>query len=65
MAEFEDQKAARFKMRGRLADEVGVKFIAFFSAEESNGGFVVSHFARQRFRFAAGNVGRIAYDEVE
>ena len=50
---------------GGLRDQIGVEFVAFFAAEESDFGFVVADFARERWRFAAADVRRIADDEVE
>src|SRR5258708_7182022 len=65
VAGFEDQNAAGFEMGGGLGDEVGVKFVAFFAAEESDGRFVVADFARERRRFAVTDVRRIADNEIE
>lgn len=65
MTEFEDQDSAEFEMSGGLSDEIGVEFVAFFATEEGDGGFVVANFACECCRFAAGDVGRIADDEVE
>src|SRR5258705_9402035 len=62
VTEFEDQDAARLEMGGGLRDEVGVEFVAFFSAEESDCGFVVAYLVRKSCRFASRDVRRIADD---
>jgi len=62
VAEFEDQDAAGLEMGGGLREEVGVEFVAFFAAEESDCGFVVADFAGERGSFAAADVGRVAGD---
>lgn len=65
MAEFEDEEAAGFEMRGGLRDEIGVEFVAFFAAVKCNFGFVVADFAFECFLFAAADVRRIADDQIE
>ena len=65
MAEFENQEASRFQVRGGLGDEVGVQFVAFFAAVESEFGFVVADFAGERRGFAAADVRRVGGDKVE
>ena len=65
VAEFEDQDAAWFEMRGGLRNELGVKFVAFFAAVECDFRFVVANFAHERSGFASADVGRITHDEVK
>ena len=65
MAEFEDEEAAGFELRGRLRDEAGVEFVAFFAAEESEYGFVVTNFAGKGRSLAEADVGGVGDDEVE
>src|SRR5207302_6211224 len=65
VAEFEDEDAAGLEMCGGLCDEIGVQFVAFFAAVESNFRFVVAHYAHERRGFAAPDVGGIAHDEIE
>jgi len=65
VAEFEDEEAAGFEMRGGLRDETGVKFVAFFAAEKGERRFVVADFAREGWGFAAADVRRIGDDEIE
>ena len=65
MAEFDDEDAAGSEMGGRLRDEIGVEFVAFFAAVESDFRFVVADFAHERRGFAPTDVWRIAHDEIE
>ena len=65
VAEFEDEDAAGFEMRGGMGDEVGVEFVAFFATVERDFRFVIADFAHERFGFAAADVGRVADDEVK
>ena len=65
MAQFDHEDSAGLEARGGLCDEIGIEFVAFFAAEERDRGFVVVHLACKCCCFAAANVGRIAYDEVE
>ena len=37
VAEFEDEEASGFEMASGFGDEFGVKFVAFFAAEEGGG----------------------------
>jgi len=52
MAEFEDENAAGFEMRSGLRDEIGVEFVTFLAAVESNFRFVIADFAHERRCFA-------------
>jgi len=65
VAEFEDEDAAWLEVRGGLRDEIGVEFVAFFAAVESDFRFVIADFAHEGCGFAAANVGRVAGDEIE
>lgn len=65
MAEFEDQDAIGFQVRGGLRDQVGVKFVPFFAAVEREFGFVVADFARKGGGFAVADIGRVGNNEVE
>jgi len=65
VAEFEDEDAAGFKMRGGLRDEIAVEFVAFFAAVECDFRFVIPDFAHERWGFAAADVGRIAGDQIK
>ena len=65
MTEFQHEYAAGFEQRCRLRDQWRVDFRADFAAEEGNGGFMVTDLARQRRRFPAADVGRIAGDEIK
>jgi len=65
VAEFEDENAAGLQVRGGLGDQVGVEFVAFFAAEEGDGGLVVTNVRRKSRRFAPRDVRRVADDEIE
>jgi hypothetical protein len=65
VAEFEDEDAAGLEVRGGLRDEIGVEFVAFFAAVESDFRFVIADFAHEGCGFAAADVGRVADDEIE
>ena len=65
MAEFEDDYAAGIEMRGGLGDEIGVEFVAFFAAVESDFWFVIADFAHEGCGFAAADVRRVADDQIE
>ena len=51
--------------RCRLRDERRVDFRPGFAAEERDGGLMLADLARQRRRFLAADVGRVAGDEIE
>src|SRR5262249_42363529 len=55
----EDDQAARFEMCGGLGDELGINFIAFLAAVESDLGLVVPDFTREGGSLAATDVGRV------
>ena len=65
VAEFEDEDATGLEMRGGLRDEIGVEFVAFFAAVESDFRFVIADFAHEGGGFAVADVGRVAGDEIE
>src|ERR1700674_419169 len=65
VAEFEDDYAAGIEMRGGLGDEIGVEFVAFFAAVESDFRFVIADFAHKSCGFAAADVGRVAGDQIQ
>ena len=65
VAQFEDEEAAGFEMRGGLGDELSVEFVAFFAAVEGDFRFVVADFAHERFRFPPPDIRRVAGDEIE
>jgi hypothetical protein len=52
-------------MRGGLRDEIGVEFVTFFAAVESDFRFVIADFAHEGCGFAAADVGRVADDKIE
>ncbi len=65
MTEFQDEDAAGLKIGSGLGDEIGVEFVAFFAAVESDFRFVIADFAHERCRFAATDVRRVAGDQIE
>jgi len=65
VSEFEDEDAAGPEVRGGLRDEIGVEFVAFFAAVESDFRFVIADFAHEGGGFPAADVGGVADDEVE
>ena len=65
VAELEDEQAAGGEAGGGLPDQVRIQLVALFTAVESDLGLVFADFARQGRRFAAGDVGRVADDEIQ
>jgi len=65
VAEFQDQDSGWLEMRGGLRDEIGVEFVAFFTAIESDFWFMIADLAHERCGFVAADVGRIAGDQME
>ena len=59
VAEFEDEEASGFEMASGFRDEFGVKFVAFFAAEEGGGRLVIADFDGKGVGFLAGDVGRV------
>ena len=65
MTELKNQKTARVQLLSGLGNEIGVKLVAFLTAIQCNFWLVVADFAHERFGFAATDVWRVAYDEIE
>jgi hypothetical protein len=65
VAEFEDEEAAGFEMRGGLGDEIGVEFVAFLAAVKGHCRLVLANFAHEGFRCAAPDVGWITRDQIK
>src|SRR6266851_2056205 len=65
MTEFQNEDAARSEQDYLLRNKRGVEFRARFTTEERHFRFMFANFARQRPRFPAADVGRVAGDEVE
>jgi hypothetical protein len=65
VAKLEDYTAARGKQGGGLIDQASVNFRAGRASKQSRVWFVLEHLARQALRFIAGDIGRIARDQVE
>ena len=65
VAEFEDEQAAGFEVAGGLEDELGVEFVAFFTAVEGGGGFVIADLDRERVGFFATDVGGVGDYQIE
>src|SRR5258708_6585801 len=64
MTEFQNEDAARSEQDYRLRNNRGVEFRARFAAEKRLFWFVLANFARQRLRFPAADVGRVAGNEI-
>src|SRR5216683_4768932 len=60
MTEFQNEDAARFEQHYRLRNQRGVEFRARFAAEERHFWFMFANLTRQRPRFPAADVGRVA-----
>src|SRR5712692_2347908 len=65
VAQLEHQVAAACEQLSGLRDKRGVEIEAAFAREERRGGLMLPNLARQRCRLAAGDVRRIADDEMK
>jgi hypothetical protein len=65
VAKFEDEDSAGFEVLCGLCNQVRVKFAAFFAAVEGGGRLMFADFARERLRFAATDVRRVAGNQIK